>query len=149
MAALVGISCLSSGANADVLGSSELPPFSEAERAVIARNPLLKGLVDSDPRAVRRALDQLRALGPEGAADGIKGGLSPEEEFSPQEEGRQEAIRGEGDATTLDTESSDVLEPEYEDNPDLRRLQRSSPEAAHDLLQMLKKAGSGQGGKAQ
>lgn len=36
-----------------------------------------------------------------------------------------------------------------ETDPDLKRYERSSPEAAHDLLQIIKRAGAGQGGTAR
>jgi hypothetical protein len=85
--------------------------FSAQERAIIERNADLKGVVARDPRLVRRVLDAIAAAPAQPAAT------------EPTDRG---AVVSEPGAPIR--------------NPDLDNLERSSPEAAHDLFLLLKKA---------
>lgn len=102
-------------------GSSGPPSFSAAERGIIERNAALKALVESDPLVVRRAIDAVAALD----ARSADGAATPEP--------RTRGIGPRDPSVTLDPVA----------NPDLNRLQMASPEAAYDLFQLLKQAGSG------
>ena len=94
------------------------PRFTFAEQVIIARNDALDALVAVDPQGVRRLLDAIEVAKqkpPERKHRDLFGGHPAPEGF--------------------------VL-PDAERNPDLRLLfQRSSPEAAYDLFQILKRVG--------
>jgi hypothetical protein len=92
------------------------PPFTQAEKAVIARNAILRSVVDQDPALVRRVLDALAA----------------------SEMQTRSALVGGGQPATAPVQPDSSAEPS--DNPDLDRLERSSPEALNDLFQLLKQA---------
>ena len=105
-------------ARAQLRGSTDAPPvFSSADQAVIARNKLLASIVEQEPRLVRRALDAL-------AADEVQ----TRTDLRP---GSPRADQGRPGRPAEDS-----------DNPDLDRLERSSPEAMNDLFQLLKQAGA-------
>jgi hypothetical protein len=90
------------------------PAFSDADRAVIARNKLLSSIVQQEPWLVRRVLDALASNGMRADPPrDTKGGLSDPDRPGPS------------------------------DNPDLDRLQHASPEAINDLFQLLKQASGG------
>lgn len=97
-------------------------PFTIAEEAVIERNEALRSVYERDPALVRRALNAMKApnrnkgkqrdvFGP--GTPGIPGGPTP-------------------------VPPGEAIDPGA--NPDLAIFQRGSPEAAHDLFQLLKKA---------
>jgi len=97
---------------------SDAPYFSEGERQIIARNALLRRRLASDPWLVRRAIDVLTA----------------------EREERRSAI---------DTEGGKPMHPQLGEsargkrvNPDIENLVRTSPEAAYDLLKLLKRVGT-------
>lgn len=94
------------------------PAFSRDEQAIVDRNAVLSELASKNPRLVRKALEALRT--PE---TGTAKSLSVQK---PRPSRRVAA---------------DELQMDPGANPDLERLLRSSPEAAHDLFQLLKKAG--------
>jgi hypothetical protein len=105
-------------ARAQLRGSTDAPPvFSVADQVVIARNKLLASIVEQEPRLVRRALDALAADEVQARTD-LRPGSPRADQGRP---GRP---------------------PEKSDNPDLDRLERSSPEAMNDLFQLLKQAGA-------
>jgi hypothetical protein len=99
--------------------------FSAEDERIIARNEALTRLAKKNPQAVRRVLDlienvQLRKT--EGLESGSSAGESrrapvarPNKRFDPKA------------------------------NPDLEQLLGSSPEATHDLFQLLKQAGAKRG----
>jgi hypothetical protein len=105
---------LTAPAGADLVADPARPGFDAAARAVIARNESLRRAAATAPWLVRRAVDAIVALPPE-----------PQEAPRPPETRRA--------APTDDRPSAD---------PDLDRLMRASPEAARDLFQLIKKAGS-------
>jgi hypothetical protein len=102
-------------------GSAGPPSFSVSERGIIERNAALKWLVESDPWVVRRAIDAMAAID------------APSAGGAAQPEPRTRGIGPRDPAATIDPLA----------NPDLNRLQLASPEAAYDLFQLLKQAGSG------
>lgn len=88
-------------------------PFSTDDRVIIERNAALRQLASRDPRLVRAALDAIAT-----------------------------AAQTSG-TTTTSMERDAVMstpKPKPSRNPDLDNLERSSPEAAHDLFQLIKKA---------
>jgi hypothetical protein len=87
------------------------PQFSPQERTIIERNADLKGVVGRNPRLVRRVLDAIAAA----PAQPVGTGPTDRGAISPEP-------------------------PAPSRNPDLDNLERSSPEAAHDLFLLLKKA---------
>ena len=99
--------------HAQAADGRERPAFTAQDRTVIERNATLKGLVGRDPGLVRRVLDAIAA------------------EPRPSE---QVAGAMERDAVLT------TPPPKPSRNPDLDNLERSSPEAAHDLFQLIKKA---------
>lgn len=102
------------------------PVFSAAEQQIIARNVALATLVGSDPWTVRRFLDVLAARSAADTRDAPVAGLAPGAKPAvPARPGK--ATPGKGSA-----------------NPDVDDLERSSPEAVHDLFQRLKQAGTAQ-----
>jgi hypothetical protein len=104
---------------AQLRGSTDAAPqFSDADRVVIARNKMLQLIVDADPRLVRRVLDALA--------------------YIDDAQTRGTSIPGEPQRAS--SRPADSARPS--DNPDLDRLERSSPEAMNDLFQLLKQASS-------
>jgi hypothetical protein len=103
---------------AQLRGSTDAAPvFSAADRVVIARNEMLRSIVEQEPQLVRRALDALAAI------DDVqtRGALMPGDPQAPSRPGRPTGPSN---------------------NPDLDRLERASPEAMNDLFQLLKQAGN-------
>jgi hypothetical protein len=97
-------------------------PFSIAEEAIIERNEALRSAYQTDPALVRRVLDAMKSRG--------------------QSKDKQRDVFGPG---APGAPGRDAPAPPGEDidpaaNPDLAIFQRGSPEAAHDLFQLLKKA---------
>jgi hypothetical protein len=118
-ALLIALAALSNPAAAELRGVPEGPPvFTATEAAVVARNAILSALIQNDPWVVRRLLDSMTAIEAGTAAYG----LPPS---GAQPEGAPNA------GISLDPRT----------DPDLDRLQRSSPEAVLDLFQLLKQAG--------
>ncbi len=62
LCALVILSELSGAARAEPVRPPEQPVFSSADAGVIARNELLRAIVEKDPWLVRRMLDALERL---------------------------------------------------------------------------------------
>jgi hypothetical protein len=98
------------------------PAFTLADHAIIDRNATLKGLVERDPWLVRRVLDAIVAAdrGSERSAEPMA-------------------------RSAIMTDQT----PTPSRNPDLDHLERSSPEAAHDLFQLIKKASGSSKSKSQ
>jgi hypothetical protein len=86
--------------------------FSAEEQAVIQRNSALNAVLSRDPALVRRVLDAM--------ASANTGGARSSDGGKPRKPERP---------------------PNPKKNPDLENFGRASPEAAHDLFQLLKKAG--------
>ena len=101
---------------ASPLRSNAPPEFTTEEQSVIHRNSALDRVVRRDPWLVRRVLDAIA-----GAA------AEPPSEFSDRSSIRRKPERP----------------PDPERNPDLDQLGRASPEAAHDLFLLIKKAAAG------
>ncbi len=91
------------------------PIFSVAEQAIIHRNAALNVLTETDPWLVRRVLDVLAQTDTQ--QGNARDAIAPARRDAKQER-----------------------PPEPERNPDLDYLGRSSPEAAHDLFQLIKRA---------
>jgi hypothetical protein len=87
------------------------PVFSTQEQAVIRRNAALNDLLPRDPVLVRKVLDAIAFANSGGARSNDGQKRKPERPPNPKS------------------------------NPDLENLGRASPEAAHDLFQLIKKAG--------
>jgi len=96
-----------------------LPVFTAADDVVIERNEVLQDLRRISPRDVRRILDALAFVASK---------RNDDPDFH-----RKPARRMQRDNNTADRPAFDP-----EKNPDLVVYQRSSPEAAHDLFQLLK-----------
>lgn len=112
VAGLVLLSLLGTGLAGGAWAQTARSRFSADEQAVIARNASLRTASATAPAAVRRALDALAAGTARAGA-----ALGPDPE-TPQD----------GFDPTVD--------------PDLAALQRVSPEAAHDIFQVLKQVGT-------
>ena len=113
LAALVLALAMSSDpALADLRYAGPPPSFSENEQQIIGRNAALSALVGSDPWLVRRVLDAIETAGM--SRSGGVGQCQPDQCEQP---------------------------PDPKNNPDLEYLGRTSPEAAHDLFQLIKRAG--------
>lgn len=97
-------------------------PFTIAEEAVIERNEALRSIYKADPALVRRVLDALKSR--------------------PHSKDKQRDVFGPAEPGTpaRDTPIQPGEEIDPAANPDLAIFQRGSPEAAHDLFQLLKKA---------
>jgi hypothetical protein len=99
-------------------------PFTIAEEAIIDRNETLRSLYQTDPALVRRVLDAIKSRG--------------------QSKDRQRDVFGPGAPGNAGSDPRDLSQAEATfdpaTNPDLAIFQRASPEAAHDLFQLLKKA---------
>jgi hypothetical protein len=100
--------------------------FTADDEIIIARNDLMQDLRRASPQDLRRILDALAFVN-------TKRNDDPEFHRRPARRLQQ---------------GSDAESPAFdpERNPDLEVYQRSSPEAAHDLFQLLKKIRSGSGG---
>ena len=94
--------------------------FSAADRAVIERNEMLRSIVDVEPALVRRVLDALARI------DAVQ----------TRSELQQERPRATRKPASTERPFDEAK------NPDLERLDRSSPEAMNDLFQLLKQAAS-------
>lgn len=99
-------------------------PFTIAEEAIIERNEALRSIYETDPALVRRVLDALKS--PAKSRD------KQRNVFGPKVPG------GQPPGPIDPSEPGAEFDPAT--NPDLAILQRGSPEAAHDLFQLLKKA---------
>ena len=113
-------------AQADLVGRPATPPpLTPAEQAVVLANPVLARLADSNPWVVRAALDDLAAAQRSGAGErDVRGELN---------------MLGASDAELVSS------------NPALRKILQASPEAAVDLLALIRAAagkGSGPSSKA-
>lgn len=92
-----------------------VPNFTTDELLVISRNLALSEVVKIDPWVVRRLLDTLDR---------------------PSE---HRTVSGRATEMQLPVKSSsELFDPKV--NPDAERLQRASPEAVHDLFQLIKQA---------
>jgi hypothetical protein len=89
--------------------------LTSVEREFVSRNPLLVSLQREDPKGFRKVLDLLVAH------NEAKQAPSRKRRIPLREEGPNLDVTG---------------------NPDLQDLQKSSPEAAHELFQVLKQAGA-------
>lgn len=87
--------------------------FSSAERTVIERNVAMMSIVNDHPKVVRRLLDALADL---------------DVETKTTSHSRRSDTPAERPPKAFDPEK----------NPDVDTLQRASPEAVHDLFQLLK-----------
>jgi hypothetical protein len=92
--------------------SSSAPQFSAQEQTIIRRNSALNDLLPRDPMLVRKVLDAIAFANTGGA-------------------------RSNDDSKRRKPERP----PNPKSNPDLESFGRASPEAAHDLFQLIKKAG--------
>ena len=99
-------------------------PFTIAEEAIIDRNDALRSIYETDPALVRRVLNALKTRG--------QSKDKQRDVFGPRMPG------GSGAPTADPSQPDAAIDPAT--NPDLAILQRGSPEAAHDLFQLLKKA---------
>jgi hypothetical protein len=90
--------------------------LSQEERGFVIRNPMLATLQQDDPGAFRKLLALLSAQ-------------AEKTRQPPASRQRQIPLRKETDF-------------DLSGNPDLQELQKSSPEAAHELFQVLKQAGA-------
>ena len=102
---------------ADNKSANPPPEFSSEEQSVIHRNAALDHLVQRNPRLVRQVLDAIARSNAEVLPDFSERTSLPRRKYERP--------------------------PEPEQNPDLDQLGRSSPEAAHDLFQLIKKAAAG------
>jgi hypothetical protein len=109
------ISCLTNPALADLQGAPATPVFSQEEVALINSNETLLKASQSDPWLVRRLLDVVERTDRAGA------GAKPSD-----------------DSERPSPPPSDV---DQQPDPDTDEMERTSPEAAHDLFQLLKQAG--------
>lgn len=115
---MVGAAMMSA-AYAQATLRSELE-FTPAEEKIIARNEVLTRLRRRDPDGVKDILDALRSLNSRPAPAPAKPGIARRTKPAPPAEALFDPAR----------------------NPDLLLFHRASPEAAHDLLQLLKQAGA-------
>jgi hypothetical protein len=92
------------------------PGFTDSDLVIIHRNAALSAIVDRNPALVRRVLDAIASA----QADAMS----------------RAGARSGRDARPKRYE----LTPDPARNPDLDQLDRSSPEAAHDLFQLIKQA---------
>jgi hypothetical protein len=114
-AVMLALIAASDPAHADLRHGGTPPTFTAAEQTVIDRNAALATLVGSDPWLVRRVLDAIAAADTSPPAD------------ANARDGRHTRVEP---------------APDPARNPDLDHLGRSSPEAAHDLFQLIKQAGA-------
>jgi hypothetical protein len=111
---LVALTIGIGAAKADMVSSLDVPAFSDADRATIDRNETLKTTLPKAPWLVFRIL---RAL----------------------EQAKQETRGAPLDVNSL----RDRREFDPKRDPDMSAMQRTEPEAAHDLFVLIKKAGNG------
>ncbi|MEH2567727.1 hypothetical protein [Bradyrhizobium sp. AZCC 2289] len=108
----VAIAMIAEPACAELQGvAKSAPEFTSDELAIISRNAALSGIVKEDPWVVRILLDAIDRVQPVVSNQAAETPLPPGEppaSFDPNK------------------------------NPDVERLQRASPEAVHDLFQLLK-----------
>lgn len=90
--------------------------LSQEERDFVSRNPLLVTLQQDDPGAFRKLMAMLSAQ-------------AEKTRQPPASRQRQIPLRKEADV-------------DLSGNPDLQELQKSSPEAAHELFLVLKQVGA-------
>ena len=111
---------LSPGAAADLIGHTHLPTSiaGKSDEALIEANPILERLGREHPQALRSILQRLRGPAPEPSR-------------------RRAAVPG----TVLETEANQAV---FDENPDLDALYRESPEAALDLLRLIREAARAQ-----
>jgi hypothetical protein len=121
--AMMMVAMMLSAATAAAQSEPAAPRFSFAEQVIISRNDALDALVAVDPQGVRKLLDALAIAKQQ-----------PAEAKSAPTPGKHR------DIGPLLPEG--FVLPDRERNPDLNLLfQRSSPEAAYDLFQILKRVG--------
>jgi hypothetical protein len=96
-------------------GKRANPAFSQAESEIIHRNATLTLLVNDDPWVVRRFLDALADV-----------------------EAHKSLMSRDGQINVPTEKPPESFDPD--ENPDVDRMQRASPEAVHDLFQLLKQA---------
>ncbi|MBX9845198.1 MAG: hypothetical protein K2Z80_25640 [Xanthobacteraceae bacterium] len=111
-------------AAADLLGlPAGRPAFSASEQVVIRRNRVLQSIVADNPWLVRRALDVLSEID--------AGNHATSRSADPP--------MHRSDSTSPSRLGDDF---DRQRNPDLDSASRASPEAMHDLFQLIKQAGS-------
>lgn len=115
-ALLLALALPAGPALADLVSSTTPPQFTAEEQTLIRRNAALDELAPSDPWVVRYALDEIAKARSE----------------TPPDSSDRAAVRRRYERP-----------PEPERNPDLDQLGRASPEAAHDLFLLIKKAAEG------
>ncbi len=103
--------------------------FTPRERALIARNESLRAAAAKDPALARRAMRAMNAsqAGSRSYVSGTRE-LRSDNGRGPSQVGRPPRKRNGFDPRR---------------DPDMNQYQRSSPEAAHDLFQLLKRASDG------
>jgi hypothetical protein len=101
-------------------------PFSPTEQVFILRNEALEDLARVDPAGARRVIDLMAAVREAGPA--------------PPPSARRRRLAEEDEAL-----ERRLFDPAR--NPDLQIFLRGSPEAAHELFQIIKRAGSAKGGR--
>jgi hypothetical protein len=116
MVLAVAIAMIAEPAHAELQGvPKSAPEFTSDEMVIISRNAVLSGIVKEDPWVVRNLLDAIdhgddQARASNNVVEPPLPPSQPPDSFDPNE------------------------------NPDVERLQRASPEAVHDLFQLLKQA---------
>jgi len=103
----------------DARAQRGLPIFTAADEVVIERNEVLQDLRRISPRDVRRILDALAFVASK---------RNDDPDFHRKPARRMQRDNNSADRPAFDPEKT----------PDLVVYQRSSPEAAHDLFQLLK-----------
>jgi hypothetical protein len=98
------------------------PQFTQDDRTIIQRNELLRRSLKAHPETVRQILDLILAHSGADQAPAAPTGAGGEK------------LPGDSEA------DRPAFDPKR--NPDLDHLSGSSPEATHDLFQLLKKVGS-------
>jgi hypothetical protein len=123
MTIAVALAMMADPALAELQGASRsAPSFTDDELAIITRNVALSEIVKNDPWVVRKLLDAIHRIHVPVSTQAIEAPPSPEpppDSFDPNE------------------------------NPDVATLQRVSPEAVHDLFQLLKLAAQKDGTKSK
>ncbi|MCY4319260.1 MAG: hypothetical protein OXE76_08755 [Alphaproteobacteria bacterium] len=114
LALILAVLFLQQGAGADLAGKMEqrTAVMGKSDAALIGANPLLRRLLGVNPDALREALERLR---------------------SPVASRRRSLERLEA---APEEDESGVLA----DNPDIKALHRESPEAALDLIRLIREA---------
>jgi hypothetical protein len=115
--AALAIVVLSQASVAQRPSGAERPSYTPSEQALIDRNAALAKIVDSNPELVRRAIDAIEAAQ---ADSGTRSSPPPS-----RKNGRRTKVE---------------RAPDPKHNPDLDQFGRMSPEAAHDLFQLIKNA---------